>query len=431
MKISKRNLKILLENFLFENQEIVERLPLGLKYLEDLAKGKVSSIGAGTADIKSDNQGQAVRYVQVILKIVPNVDSSVANVGSGTVKGIKAFQKSKNIQQTGIIDQATAEEILKLPLSVEQTGGDSASRQSNDTVGSRAGASAARAFADAASSTSDDLIISDEIVKIVFGDAITSNDTAEMFASILQGDFTTGATTVKGDTIKNCAEWVNSFLRRVIKNYSSIPAAWLGYDPKNSGNYITNLSSPSNQDYDKVEKAFNLIIQEKSMLASGVGTLLEGVLDGMAMLPSSIEINPGCTVGLKWPGSAYLGQALYESSLGLAATGKDMSPGAGTRISSINFFKDEEGNYFSRKKDYTNKKLFIDRSRGLPGINSHIGLCVGSLNNFPIIAHNAGGNLYIELFDTMESMQTGCKIIWVNKNAQNLKVTGYEEPPTG
>lgn len=422
MRISKRNLKLLVENYLSEavsKEELSSRLPLGLTYIQSLAAGKKDNINDKT-DFSDPNVSQAIRYVQVVLGVVASIDKSVANFGSGTKRGVTAFQKEKGIAASGVIGSATAQAILDIQESNSSTASGSSDEYDSDNpkVGT--------------------LIIAESLNALL--DKTSIGWIEDLF---VDGEVNTG-NLAKLDQ-DGCAEWVNAWMSKNSDGYEPRSAAWLGYDPSKPSNFITNLNSSTEAQEKQFEKAFNL------MCGTGPGmenSRAENIIDslGSAMaLPSDIayQIEPGHLVGLKYWSSSYLGQAAFESSIATAGTEKNLAPGSGTRIRSQNFFKDEDGNFFSRKKldnneydfgpDGEKTPLKFVSGRGLIGLNTHIGVCIGKITTtdeytYPIIAHNVHKSLHVAVLNTMSQIATTkeatpSQVLWVDKTT---KISGLK-----
>lgn len=393
MKISKRNLKLLVENYLNESLEAKQAFPLGVAYLKGIASGKNKTINDKT-NLSSEGPSQAIRYVQVLLNVVPSVDKAVANFGEGTKKGIISFQKQKGIAASGVIGISTAQAILNKTADVPDQGPEYGAGNDNDPgIGTLKIANSLNTLLDQNSTGwIEDLFVEGEIAY---------NNLAKLKE-------------------EGCAQWVNAWMKENSVGYVARQAAWLGYDPDKSSNFITNLNKSSPAQEKRFEKAFNLMCGTAGGMSSKEAEAIIDSLGSEMVLPSSIvnQIQPGHLVGLKYFSSSFLGQAAFEASIATAATEKSLAPDAGTRIRSQNFFKDENGDYFSRKKlnngeydfgqNAQKTPLKFVTGKGLIGLNTHIGVCIGKLTNTdgytsPIIAHNVHNNLHVAVLDITAS----------------------------
>ena len=439
MLIRRSRLNRLIKNYLGESaRNYNEEFSYGEEYLRKLVKNPELAI-SGNSDISSDERREAVMLTQVVLGVVPNADSAVASWGGMTQNAVRRI----NPASEAVLTPEVAQHILSLigidvSIPAVVTGQDFAGRP--ESVLSR-----------------KDLIVSQTFMKLI-------NAQDKDFAEVVDEIFENGTSFIGAAGTKACAQWVNRFSANAgVSGRQHLNSAWHGYNHVRPEKFISNLQDVSTHRA-ALEECFNEMVSGKNTTPN---IRVKHVLASLNLPASDVmKMKPGNIVGLEWPSTAYATRAFYESATNQAAkpnspnfwprakiyplsanvdgessrnkkgvsyhfihtlTGKPFNASdhfGGTADSSLEESLIKEDQQESSDWEY----IIRPDAKALPGLNTHVGICVGYAKYngevCPLVAHNVNDKLFLDAASPSNGRVDKCGVTWINTTT-SMAVKAY------
>lgn len=374
-----------------------------------------------------------ILFLQLILQVVATPYDTVAAFGTGTQNAVSAYRASKGLSEEPLIDADFVAELLNgdLGFQIEDKRTETIKTKANEAL--------------KLVSDMNEEVESFRIIKLLpYAREVLVKKCLESLTNFSEGSagLPAAVTYLENQMLgytqrhKGCAKWVNIYCQFDEQINHGANSAWGGWKYNRKGTFITKLKSTSLGP--KLAKIFTKMVVGKSQPDHSYGGEINQIAKGQVLDSGQVKkMKPGNIVGFWYDTSSYQAQAFYES----ATNQVQCSPGESKKINFLGsepgysfwkkgalgpFFEDQNGDLFDPKRAERGEYgagtefTFSNSAPCIPALNSHIGICVGSYEGMPVVAHNVGGDVTFDLYDASANMFYGgyCKVLWIDTSHQ-------------